>query len=638
MNIKILSWLFLKNSLIVTFLLLQRADLMAIETQRKHTPQRNEVAQEDCWDLSPLYANRDAWKQDLDLCSSRRDRSPIWPELSPSNYNIENPDSLHSLLTQMFSIERKLDKLYTYAHLLHDQDITNQEAVGDLKSITYLYTLFSEEISWIQPSLIALSQEKIEKILSSPRLKEYRFYLEKIFRLAPHTGTPNEEKILASSYAALETAYKAFSALNDSDIPFGHAQDSQEQSYPLSHALSSLYMQSQDRELRRTTYLAQCQRYHNFRNTFANLLNGKVQAHLFAAKAKNYASCLDAALFGNNIPVSVYTNLINETKKHTHLISQYFSLKKQALKLQDFHFYDVYAPISTVEEKRYTYEEGVDLVCSSLHPLGKEYVEILRNGLLSERWVDRYENQSKRSGAYSSGCYDSFPYILLNYSGTISDVSTITHEAGHSMHSYFSRKAQPFHDSQYPIFLAEIASTFNEMLLMEALLKEDQPKEEKISTLAESLDRIFATLFRQVFFAAFELEIHTAAEKGIPLTEEFLSTTYRNLQHQFYGEIVTFDELSSIEWARIPHFYYNFYVYQYATGIIAALCFAEKVLSQEENALELYMTFLKSGGSDYPLNILKKSGVDMTTAIPMQKAFSFISKQIATLTHLLTSS
>ena len=206
------------------------------------------------------------------------------------------------------------------------------------------------------------------------------------------------------------------------------------------------------------------------------------------------------------------------------------------------------------------------------------------------------------------------------------------------MHSYFSRKAQPFHDSQYPIFLAEIASTFNEMLLMEALLKEDQPKEEKISTLAESLDRIFATLFRQVFFAAFELEIHTAAEKGIPLTEEFLSTTYRNLQHQFYGEIVTFDELSSIEWARIPHFYYNFYVYQYATGIIAALCFAEKVLSQEENALELYMTFLKSGGSDYPLNILKKSGVDMTTAIPMQKAFSFISKQIATLTHLLTSS
>ncbi|WP_201457097.1 oligoendopeptidase F [Chlamydia sp. 17-3921] len=610
---------------------------MATETQHKLPPPRQQVSQVDCWDTSLLYSDREAWKQELDLCSSKRECSPIWPELSASQYNVEDPQSLSTLLTHMFAVERQLDKLYTYAHLIHDQDITNQEAVADLRSATYLYTLFSEEISWIQPSLIALSKENITKILAHPSLETYKFYLEKIFRLAPHTGTSNEEKILASSYAALETSSKAFSSLNDSDIPFGQAQDSQKQTHPLSHALSSLYMQSTDRELRRTTYLAQNQRYYDYKNTFANLLNGKVQAHLFISKAKNYDTCLDAALFGNNIPVAVYTNLIDETKKHSHLITKYFSLKKQALGINDFHFYDVFAPISLSQGRSYTYEEGVDLICSSLQPLGKEYVQILRKGLLSDRWVDRYENQNKRSGAYSSGCYDSPPYILLNYSGTLYDVSVIAHEAGHSMHSYFSRNTQSFHNAQYPIFLAEIASTLNEMLLMDALIKADQSKEEKIAILARSLDTIFATIFRQVFFAAFELEIHTAAEKGIPLTEEFLSLTYKNLQNQFYGEVVTFDSLSSIEWARIPHFYYNFYVYQYATGIIAALCFTEKILSHEEGALELYLSFLKSGGSDYPLNILKNSGVDMTTITPIHKAFSFISKQIDALTHLLAS-
>ncbi|AAF39245.1 oligoendopeptidase F [Chlamydia muridarum str. Nigg] len=595
---------------------------------------RKDVPSSDCWDTKSLYASREAWKKDLEnLCGKE---APFWPHLNEKQFHIEQPSSLYKLLTEVFSIERTLEKLYVYAHLTHDEDISNQEATADLKSITYLLTSFSEEISWIQPALIALPQKISEELLTSPELQTYHFYLKKIFRLAPHTGTSREEKILASSSPALEVAYKTFSSLTDSEIPFGEAVDSEGKSHPLSHALSSLYMQSPDRELRKSAYQKQCQRYHGYRLSLANLLNGKIQAHLFNAKAHNYKSCLEAALFQNNISTSVVTTLIETVKQHTHLITKYFQLKQKALGLPDFHFYDVYAPIAASEFARhYSYEEAVSLICDSLTPLGDNYVEALRKGLTSEGWVDKYENQNKRSGAYSSGCYDSKPYILLNYTGTLYDVSVVAHEGGHSMHSFLSHKHQQYHEAQYPIFLAEIASTLNETLLMEFLLKNAPSKEEKIAILSRSLDTIFATLFRQTLFADFELEAHSAAEQGIPLTEEFFSQSYKKLQHIFYGDCVTFDELSSIEWARIPHFYYNFYVYQYATGIIASLCFSEKILSKEAGAQEAYLTFLQSGGSDFPIEILKKSGLDMTSSAPMLKAFSYIERKLDELTNLL---
>ncbi|EPP37351.1 Oligoendopeptidase F, plasmid [Chlamydia avium] len=608
---------------------------MTTDLQQQTVPQRHEVSPEDCWDISSLYPHRDEWKQDLDTFKLTTDGSSVWPELQANYYQMEQPESLESLLKQLLSIERKLDKLYTYAHLVHDQDITNPESISDLKSIIYLYTLFKEETSWIQPALISLPKETIAKHLSAPCLSSYRFYLEKIFRLSTHTGTPGEERILASAFAPLEVANKAFSSLSDSEIPFGNATDSEGNSHPLSHALASLYMQSQDRELRKTTYFAQCERYHKYRHTFATLLDGQIKSHLFYAKGRKYNSCLEASLYQNNIPTTVYTNLIEETKQHSSLINKYYSLKQKILNLKDFHFYDVYTPINQSEEKKYSYQEAVDLICASLSPLGAKYVDILRKGLTTQGWVDKYENLNKRSGAYSSGCYDSHPYILLNYTGTLYDVSVIAHEGGHSMHSYFSRKHQLFHNAQYPIFLAEIASTLNEMLLMDSLLKNSRSNQEKITIISRCLDTIFATLFRQVLFAAFEYEIHSAAERGIPLTEEFFSSTYSNLQQEFYGNVITFDTLSHMEWARIPHFYYNFYVYQYATGIIAALCFLEKILANEENALTSYLNFLESGGSDFPLEILKKSGLDMTTKAPLRLAFNFIDKKIHELSHLI---
>lgn len=596
---------------------------------------RNAISSEDCWDISSLYLNREEWKRDLDTFKLTTNGSPVWPQLQDNYYQLENSEALESLLKQLLSIERKLDKLYTYAHLVHDQDITCTESTADLQSVVHLYTLFKEEVSWVQPTLINLSKEIIIKHLSAPCLSPYRFYLEKIFRLSSHTGTPEEERILALAFSPLEVANKAFSSLSDSEIPFGKATDSKGNSHPLSHALTSSYMQSRDRELRKTTYLAQCERYYKYRHTFANLLGGQTKTHVFYAKGRKYDSCLEAALYQNNIPTIVYTNLIAVTKQHTSLITKYYSLKQKILNLKDFHFYDIYTPIGQAEEKKYSYQEAVDLVCSSLSPLGLEYVDILKKGLTTQGWVDKYENLNKRSGAYSSGCYDSHPYILLNYTGTLYDVSVIAHEGGHSMHSYFSRKHQLFHNAQYPIFLAEIASTLNEMLLMNALLNTSHSAQEKITIISRCLDTLFATLFRQTLFAAFEYEIHSAAEQGTPLTTEFFSSTYSNLQKEFYGDIITFDDLSHMEWARIPHFYYNFYVYQYATGIVAALYFLEKILANEENALIAYLDFLKSGGSNFPLEILKKSGLDMTTSAPLHLAFSFINKKIDELSHLI---
>lgn len=608
---------------------------MSMFAEKQQVLSRSEIAQEDCWNTSVLYINRQAWLADVEALQSNRIEHCIWPNLKPTHYNLEDPKSLLSLIETVNDIERKLDKLYVFAHLTHDQDITNQESIADLKTIIHIFTLFKEETSWIQPSLVSLSPEIMQRLLSSPELKNYQFYLEKVFRLAAHTKTPEEEKILASLIPSMETAYKTFSSLSDSEIPFGTAKDSQGNDHPLSHALASLYMQSSDRELRKTAYQQQLQRYADFRLSFSNLLNGQIQSHLFEAKTRNYSSCLEAALYQNNISTDVFFNIIETTKQHTSLVTKYFNLKKTVLDLPDLHFYDVYAPLFSKKEQKYTYDQAVDIICESLLPLGQDYVQILKKGLTIDGWVDKYENLNKRSGAYSSGCHDTFPYILLNYTGTLYDISILAHEAGHSMHSYYSRNNQPFHYSNYPIFLAEIASTFNETLLMEFLLKKESDSQARIALLTRFLDTIFATIFRQTMFAAFEYEMHSAAEKGEPITENFLSSTYLRLQKQFYGDCIVFDDLSHLEWARIPHFYYNFYVYQYATGMFASLCFAEMILSKDAQALEFYLSFLKSGGSDFPLHILKKSGLDMETTLPMIKAFAFIERKITELDEMV---
>ncbi|WP_213357610.1 oligoendopeptidase F [Chlamydiifrater phoenicopteri] len=591
---------------------------------------RSSVEEKDTWDISKMFPTTEAWKEAFLALSLDQDSV-----IAPQKYTLSDPDSVQSLLENLFARQRTVEKLYVYAHLAHDQDITHQESSENYKSVTLFYTRFCEEISWIRPSLVNLSPEIIEKLRSAPQLSAYKFYLENIFRAAEHTGTEREEAIIAASASALDATMKTFSSLNDSEIPFGQATDSKGETHPISHALASLYMQSTDRELRRSTYVSQRERYLNYKHTFSNLLFGRVNAHWFLAKASKFSSCIESALFTNNIPVDVYTNLLQTVKSNTEITSRYYKIKKKALCLETFFAYDIYAPISESVQTKYDYEEAVSLTLEALAPLGEDYLDKLHHGLTTNRWVDKYENLNKRSGAYSSGCYDSMPYILLNYTGTVYDVSVLAHEAGHSMHTLYSVLNQPYQNAQYPIFLAEIASTLNEMLLMQHLIKKAKSKEEKISLITRTLDTIFATLVRQTMFADFEYQIHSSVEKGMPLTADFLNSIYENLLKEYYGDGVCWPEDAAIEWARIPHFYYNFYVYQYATGIIASLSFAERILSNEAGALNDYLTFLKSGGSDFPLNILKNAGLDMSSPEPSRKAFSFISKLLDELEHLL---
>ncbi|WP_348664210.1 oligoendopeptidase F [Chlamydiifrater volucris] len=591
---------------------------------------RSSIEEKDTWDITQMFPNVEAWREAFSSLS--QDQSST---ISQKKYTLSDPNSVKQLLENLFTRQRAVEKLYVYAHLAYDQDITNKESGENYKAITLFYTQFSEEISWIRPALVHLPLETIEVLRSAPQLSNYKFYLEKIFRAAEHTGTEREEAIIASSMSALDATMKAFSSLNDSEIPFGQATDSKGESHPVSHALASLYMQSTDRELRKSTYFSQRERYLNYKHTFSNLLFGRVNAHWFLAKASKFSSCIEAALFTNNIPVDVYTNLIESVKSNINTTSRYYRIKKKALGLDTFFAYDIYAPISESTKKKYSYEEAVALTLEALQPLGKDYLNKLHQGITTDRWVDRYENLNKRSGAYSSGCYDSMPYILLNYTGTVYDVSVLAHEAGHSMHTLYSVLNQSYQNAQYPIFLAEIASTLNEMLLMQHLIKMAESKDEKISLITRTLDTIFATLVRQTMFADFEYQIHSAVEKGIPLTPDFLSLTYGNLLKGYYGDSICWPEDIAIEWARIPHFYYNFYVYQYATGIIASLSFAERILSGEEGSLDDYLTFLKSGGSNFPLDILKNSGLDMSSIKPSEKAFSFITKLLNELEQLL---
>lgn len=418
---------------------------------------------------------------------------------------------------------------------------------------------------------------------------------------------------MALAGQALQTSYKAFNALTDADFIFSPVLDDYGEEKPLTHGSYAIYLRDQDRVLRKNAFKAYHQKYFSYANTLCELLNGQIQSQWFEARARNYTSCLEAALFPRNIEVSVYKSLIEAVRQKLPVLHRYMKFRKKTLGLEELHLYDVYVPLTKAVDMRLDYDQAEDLVVECVKPLGSEYQEFLRKGLKEQRWVDRYENKNKRSGAYSSGCYDSMPYILMNYKTILRDVFTLAHEAGHSMHSLYSHKYQPYHLSDYPIFLAEVASTFNEDLLTRLLIEKCQNKEEKIFLIQQKIEDLRATLFRQTMFAEFELLIHEQIEKGMPLTPEFLKTEYHQLNVSYFGPDTVIDPEIDIEWARIPHFYYGFYVFQYATGISAATALAEKVVNGSEKDREDYLRFLKSGSSHYPIDTLKMAGVDMTS-------------------------
>jgi oligoendopeptidase F len=520
-------------------------------------------------------------------------------------------------------LSRKIDKVYLYSHMKNDEDLKNDKYKSFYDKAVNLYTKYNELTSWFVPELLKIEDNKIIEYLSSEALKPYKFHIEKLIRQKAHVLNENEEKLLSMAQNVFMTSSDTFRSLNDCDLKFGKIIDAENNELTLTHAQYYLYLINKDRNIRKKAFSQYHNKYDEFATTMASLLYGKVKEHVFYARARNYKNSLEASLYKNNIDTSVYKNLIKTVRDNISALHDFMKYRKKLMGLKGLHLYDVYVPFIEMPEIEMEYSEAKELIFKSLKPLGDEYIDILKKGIEKERWADKYENENKRSGAYSTGCYDSYPFMLLNFNGTLNAVRTLIHEAGHSMHSYFSNKTQAPIYANYPIFLAEVASTFNEELLNNYLIKNSNDDKMTAYLINSRLDEIRTTLFRQTMFAEFELMIHEKVENNIPLTYKLLKDEYRKLNEFYFGKDVVIDEEIDIEWARIPHFYYNFYVYQYATGISAAIYLYKKVAEGSEKNRNDYFNFLRAGCSKYPLDILKDAGVDMTSNEPVKQAIFY---------------
>lgn len=583
---------------------------------------RINVAKKDQWNVEALFSDIDTWEKAF-ANSCPPDTKPRWPQMAAFKGRLgESPKTLKDVLDLQCKLSRDLSTLYTYAHLRHDEDITNDAHKTAYNKVLALYHDFAEETSWFEPELLALSDSILKNLLESPILADYKFHLEKIIRIKKHMLSPEGEELLAMAAKALQAPHKAFSAINDADFKFGTVLDGSGKERELTHGLYGLYIRDRDRTLRENAFKKLLGSYTAYENTLCELINGQVQAHVFNAKARHYSSCLEAALFPKNIDTKVYHALIKAVNDNLNVLHSYVQLREKSMGIGQLHLYDMYVPLTSEVDIRMPYHEAEEIIIESVGPLGGEYQNLLKKGFKEQRWVDRYENKNKRSGGYSSGCYDSMPYILMNYKDILKDVFTLAHEAGHSMHSLSSHTHQPYHYGDYPIFLAEVASTFNEDLLMRLMLERAKSKEERIFLINEKIEDIRGTLFRQTMFAEFELLIHEMAEKNVPLTPKLLKDEYKKLNRRYFGENVIIDDQASSEWSRIPHFYYNFYVFQYATGISAALALSDRVMNGGSVERDQYLSFLNAGCSRYPIDILQSAGVDMRSPEPVAAAIN----------------
>lgn len=599
--------------------------------------ERSEIPVSDRWNVEALYSSFEVWEKDLKEWG-REGQQPHWPEIAAFKGKLGgSAESLRKAIDLCIDLDRHLSKLYTYAHLRHDEDVADDAHKKAYTRITALLYEFRQETSWMEPEILAISDKKMGEFLHSEVLKDYRLHLERIIRLKAHTLSADMEELLAQAGVALGTSHKAFSAFNNADLKFPSVPDAGGVLRELTHGKYLFYMRDNDRTLRENAFKAVHKSFLSYENTVCELINGQVQKHVFDMRARKYNSCLEAALFPHEVDPKVYSSLIQSVRSRLGSMHRYMALRKQLLGYAELHLWDLHIPLVPEASLSMDYPAAEKLVIESVAPLGKEYQSILDKGLVSERWVDRYENARKRSGAYSSGCYDSNPYILMNYQGAFHDVMTLAHEAGHSMHSYMSRTHQPYQYSQYPIFLAEVASTFNEELLIGHLMEKCVDAKQKAFLINQQIEDIRTTFFRQTMFAEFELKLHEWAEKGIPITPLLLKTEYRKLNQDYFGPDVCINQEIDIEWARIPHFYYNFYVYQYATGISAAHALVEKVRKEGEGARKKYLHFLSSGCSAPPLDILRAAGVDMLKPDAVDSTIRYFDELVQQLAHLMFS-
>jgi oligoendopeptidase F len=596
----------------------------------KHLPAREEIPAEFKWDLTVIYDSIDAWETDFKKLKENL--------VEMSRLQSGFPKSAANLLEVLQLKEatgRRLDKLFIFAKMHKDENNADPVYQALTNRIQSLAVEAGSVVSFIVPALVNFPREKLaEYQAQDSSLALYRHFFDEINRQREHVLSAAEEKILAEAAEIAESAGTIFGMLDNADLKFPSVQDENGQEVELTKARYATFLESKDRRVRKDAFTALYSTYTKFRNTFGATLDASVKSEVFYARTRRYESALQASLESDNIPVTVYERLIEVMHSYLPVLQRYLQLRKRMLNLPDLHMYDLYTPLIPEYQRSFEYDEAKEIVLAGLKPLGDEYQELLKQGF-KESWVDVYENQGKTSGAYSWGAFDSHPYVLLNYQGKIHDVFTIAHEMGHAMHSHYSNKNQPYIYAGYRIFLAEVASTVNEALLMEYMLGHSSDSNERLYLINQYLEQFRTTVFRQTMFAEFEKIIHEEVEKGGALTAEWFSKAYLELNKTYYGAETTVDPEIAMEWSRIPHFYSGFYVYKYSTGYSAAISLSQQILKEGPAARERYLQFLKSGDADYPLEILRKAGVDMESPQPIQDALEVFKKLIEEMDQLV---
>ena len=590
---------------------------------------RDEIETKYTWDLTLIYKTDKDFEKDYEKVSKEINDITKYQGIL-----VKSASNLLGYLKLSNELERKLYKLYYYAYLKNDQDTTNTKYQAMLGKVKNLLTKFEELDAYAEPELMSIDYSIIEKYYEEEKeLKEYEFVLSNLFRFKKHILSKEVEEVLSSLSNSLNNSSETYELLTDSDMKFGLIKDENNEEVELTESNYSVFLHSKDRRVRKEAFNKILTTYGEYKNTISSTFAGNVDTLTTLAKLKKYDSSLEAALFSDNVDKEVYNNLIKTVKDNLSVLYKYFKLKKDFLKLDEFHLYDQYVDLVEENTKHYTFEEAKDLVIEALSVLGEDYIKNL-NKAFDERWIDVYNNKGKRGGAYSSGFYDTKPYVLLNYEGTINDVSTLAHELGHSMHTYYSCLNNPYQYSSYKIFVAEVASTVNELLLNFHLLNKGS-KEDKKYILSNLMNLFKATIYRQTMFAEFERDMHNLKEQGGVLTNEVLCDNYYKLNLDYFGSDVVVDDEIKYEWERIPHFYYNFYVYKYAIGLSCACYIVDNILNKKENALENYLKFLSSGGSDYPINELKIAGIDVTKKDVIESAIKMFDSFIEQFKELM---
>lgn len=584
---------------------------------------RCEIEDKYKWDLTKIYKDEKEWQKDFDDV-----KEEILKVTSYKDSFLSNGKRLYEYLKYDEEVSRKLEKIYYYAHLNYDADTLDEKYKVMKNKVSDLFTKYNELSSFVVPEILKLEEEKLNTFYKDEeKLEDYRFSIENIYRFKNHTLDEEKEKMLSNLSKCLSNPEETYEALTDSDFEYDYITDEKGNKVKFNESNYSLFIKSKDRSVRKKAFEMLHNKYKKYIRTITSTYKGEVENNVVLAKIRNYDSAISASLFSDNVSIDIYDNLIKVINDNMDVLYDYYDLKKEILSLDRLHMYDTYVEIIDKVDKKYSFDEAKEIVIDALSVLGDKYISNLKKAF-DEKWIDIYHSKGKRSGAYSSGNFDVNPYVLLNFEGTLNDVSTLAHELGHSMHTYLSCKNNPYQYSSYEIFVAEVASTVNELLLANYMLKNSKNKDEKLAIINHILDLYKATLYRQTMFAEFEKETHKLREKGEVLTSDLLSNTYYNLVKKYFGPNVLCDDLIRYEWARIPHFYYNFYVYKYATGISAASYIVDGILNNKEDALENYINFLKTGGSMYPLDELKIAGVNLNSKYVILSAIKTFEKYL----------